>query len=309
MRTYRISAPAKINLILNILQKRPDGYHDLCSLFHRVSLSDTLLICKKQKPGLKLDVSGSEVPTGKDNTIVKAYQALSRQTKMKLGLEVRLKKNIPIFSGLGGGSSDAASFLVAANCVLGLGFSQSKLMRIGGLVGSDVPFFIRDTSFALVEGKGHRVIPISCKSPNFFVIVTFKNRGLSTSKMYQSIDKKNRQPVSLTMVRANVKLCANLLNKRLLKEANKYFYNDFLPIAEKKIKRISQIIRFWRKQNIPCLMSGSGSSVFAVFQNKRVALEEVKRLKKQRDLKVYLAESYEESIHAEIKRSYSSENN
>src|SRR5262249_49979042 len=108
----------------------------------------------------------------------------------------------------------------------------------------------------------------------------------------------SRQPVSLTSVRANVRICASLLNRRKLIQAKRFFRNDFLPIAQGKLNQISKVIDSWRKQDIPCLMSGSGSSVFAVFDNKHAALKQARRLKRQRDLKVFVAESYRHSINA-----------
>lgn len=297
MKHIRILAPAKINLILHVSRKRANGYHDICSLFHRISLSDEIQIKTKRKSGLKLVVSGVRVPKGSKNIISKAYEALCRTIASKPGLSVKLIKNIPAGSGLGGGSSDAASFLVGANRLLGLNLSSKRLLSMGAQVGSDVPFFIEDTAFALVEGRGEKLKKLACKRSYFFVIVTFK-KGFPTKEMYEDLDRKSRQPVSLTSFRANVKLCASLLNHQKLTQAKRFFQNDFLPIAEEKLNRISKVIRNWSQQDIPCLMSGSGSSVFAVFKNKSQALNQARRLRKQRDLKVFVAESFRHSVNA-----------
>jgi len=297
MTHLKILAPSKINLILRVSQKRANGYHDICSLFHRISLCDEIEIQTKTRAGLNLVTSGNKVPKGKENIISKAYEALCRQIKSKPGLVVSLKKRIPTGSGLGGGSSDAASFLLGANRLLNLKLSRNVLLRLGAQVGSDVPFFIEDTAFALVEGRGEKLQKLDCKQSYFFVIVSFK-KGFSTKEMYEDLDRKSWQPVSLTSVRANVKLCASLLNHQQLTQAKRFFRNDFLPVAEEKLSQISKVIRTWSQQDIPCLLSGSGSSVFAVFKNKLLALNQAKRLKKQRDLKVFVAESFRHSIHA-----------
>ena len=297
MKQLRIQAPSKINLILRISRKRSNGYHDICSLFHRISLCDELLIRTKSSAGLKLVTSGTKVPNGKKNIISKAYEVLCKHTKSKPGITVSLKKLIPMGSGLGGGSSDAASFLMGVNRLLGLKLSHQALLKLGAKVGSDVPFFIEDTAFALVEGRGEKLQKLDCKKSYFIVIVAFK-KGFSTKEMYEDLDRKSRQPVSLTSFRANVKLCASLLNHQKIIQAQQFFQNDFLPVAEKKLNRISKVIRNWSQQDIPCLMSGSGSSVFAVFKNKFQALNQAKRLQKQRDLKVFVAESFRHSVNA-----------
>ncbi|MBI4972029.1 MAG: 4-(cytidine 5'-diphospho)-2-C-methyl-D-erythritol kinase, partial [Candidatus Omnitrophica bacterium] len=271
------------------------GYHGLCSLFHRVGLCDELIIRSKSSLGLKLITSDKTLPVGKDNIISRAYETLSQHIHRRPGLNVKLIKRIPVGAGLGGGSSDAASFLVGANRLLRLGLSRNELLKLGARVGSDVPFFIEDTTFARVEGRGEFVKKLPCKRKYYLVLVAFR-RGFSTKEMYEVLDKKFRQPVSLTSVRANVRICADLLNRNKLIQAKRLFHNDFLPVAEEKLNLIFKVIDTWRKQDIPCLMSGSGSSVFAVFDNKLRALEQAKRLKRQRDLKVFVAASYRHSI-------------
>ncbi len=295
-----VPAPAKLNLILKISKKRSDGFHNLGSFFHRVSLHDQLKIRLRDKPGLKLSISGIRVSAGKKNILHKAYTILSQYIKRPQGFEIKLQKNIPIGGGLGGGSSDAASFLLAANRLLKLKLNKLQLCKIAERIGSDVPFFVRDTASAFVEGRGEIIKRLRCGHDYFFVIVGFP-KGLSTKEMYQKFDKNCRQPVSLTTVRANVRICARYLNCARLILAAELFQNDFQSIAEKSHKPLERVLNHWSRQGIPCLMTGSGSSVFAIFSNKKAAQVMAKNLRKDLSLMVFVVKTYRQSINAKIK--------
>lgn len=254
----------------------------------------------KKEPGLDLKISGAHLPKGERNLIGKAYEALCHRLGNRPGLEVKLKKRIPVGAGLGGGSSDAASFLMGANHLMKLRLSKEVLCDLGLSVGSDLPFFLQDSVAALGEGRGERLITLPLKALYFFVIVAFK-KSLSTKEIYQAWDRNRCQPVSLTKVRAGVRICADSLNKKNLKQAKMYFHNDLSKLACSKLNRIADVLAYWQSQEIPSLMSGSGSSVFAVFESKSKALRHAKGLVGKQDLKVFVAESFHESLNDRIK--------
>jgi len=158
MRTLTIRSPAKINLYLNILGKRPDGYHELETVIERVSLFDTLLLRLSAGTAIKLTCSAPSLIT--NNSIVKAYQCLKDYLRTDFGATVHLEKHIPVGSGLGGASSNAAFFILGALRLLKVRLSPKELYAVGQQVGSDVNFFLSQQPFALCRGRGEIVEPV-----------------------------------------------------------------------------------------------------------------------------------------------------
>lgn len=300
MNYLHVPAPAKVNLILYVLGKRKDGYHNLVSLFHRISLCDEILIRRRKSSGLDLKISGAELPKGKNNLIGKAYEALCDVINARPGLSVLLRKKIPVGSGLGGGSSDVASFLLASNVLLKLKLPFRRLFEIGTRVGADVPFFLKDTVSCLAEGRGEKLMTLPCGVDYFFLNVTF-SKSFPTKEMYQSLDQKFQQPVSLTKVRSNVKLLSSFLDQGKLGEGKSFFHNDFQQIAKEKLNLIGTLIDLWRKEGIPGLLAGSGSSIFAVFNDAHKLKETARRLTHYRDVNVFQTQSYRASILAQVR--------
>jgi len=301
MKAFRVPAPAKTNLVLRILKKRKDGFHDLCSLFQRISFCDELVIQEKRSSGLSLTSTNKALPKGKNNLIHKAYNLMTDQLGTKPGLSVRLIKRIPTGAGLGGGSSDAASMMLAMNELFQLRLKPKPLSQLGLQIGSDVPFFLQDTSLAIVEGQGEKlkVVP-AYKSNLFFLVASFK-KSFSTKEMYALLDEYRSQPVFLTKVRADVRITNYLLKSGHLSRARQYLVNDFSPIAEIKLKSIEKLFMRWRKKKIPFFLSGSGSSVIAVFDSENLARKEKRELQTLYRFRLNLANPYKESIAAQIK--------
>jgi len=156
-----IVAPAKINLYLKVLGRRPDGYHEIDSVMQKLALADVLSL-RLQGQGITLECSGSDpgLPGGEDNLAWRAARLLLEQTDSSMGIKIRLEKRIPVAAGLGGGSSDAAAVLLALNCMLRLGLSEDQLAELGVRLGADVPFFVRSAAAALARGIGERLSPV-----------------------------------------------------------------------------------------------------------------------------------------------------
>jgi len=166
----RFRAFAKLNLFLEILGKRQDGYHDIRSLMVNVGLADTLEF-RKTRSNLVLNCDSSDVPSGSDNLCLKAARALKDHTNYPGGVEITLGKTIPVAGGLGGGSSDAACTLVGLSKLWGLALTERELLSLAERIGSDVPFFIRG-GCQLAEGTGERLTPVEGFSETWFVLVT-----------------------------------------------------------------------------------------------------------------------------------------
>ncbi|HVG95814.1 MAG TPA: 4-(cytidine 5'-diphospho)-2-C-methyl-D-erythritol kinase [Chloroflexota bacterium] len=152
-----VAAPAKVNLTLEVLRRRPDGYHDLCSVMQALSLADRLEAVPAESLSLECSIPAL---AGQDNLVWRAADLLRRETGAGAGARLWLEKRIPVAAGLGGGSSDAASALLALNALWRLGLSRADLCALGARIGSDVPFFLGSSACALAEGRGERLTPL-----------------------------------------------------------------------------------------------------------------------------------------------------
>jgi len=295
-RSLHINAPAKINLGLYITDKRPDGYHELCSIFLPVELFDVLdLKINTESDTLKINVSGpfaEGCPTDERNIVFKVYNKLLSLLKegeirigpkahghvqildhehdrvpektdaKKLGLDLNLVKNIPSEAGLGGGSSDAAGFLKALNELWDLNLSNEKLRQIVSTIGADIPFFIGSQP-ALVRGIGDIIEPFTLQR-DYWVIIIKPKAGLSTKEIY------NKFNLSLTLKSTNVnylKLLESLSFQGLknVKELN-LLSNDLERIGFAVLPSLVAVKDHLKQMNPDaCMMSGSGSAFFALF--------------------------------------------
>jgi 4-diphosphocytidyl-2-C-methyl-D-erythritol kinase len=162
-----VRAPAKINLVLEVLGKRSDGYHEIKSIMQAVSLFDVLSFEKIDRLEIGCSVSALQ---SADNLVIKAAEALRKKTGYGGGARIRLEKIIPLDSGLGGGSSDGASALIGLNKLWSLGLSQRELVEIAVDIGSDVPFFIYGGT-CLAEGRGERITPLPDPAETYYLLV------------------------------------------------------------------------------------------------------------------------------------------
>tara|TARA_B100001778_G_scaffold44029_1_gene31928 strand:- start:4 stop:813 length:810 start_codon:yes stop_codon:yes gene_type:complete len=180
-------SPAKVNLFLKILDKRSDGYHNIQSIFQLIDLYDEISLKERKDSLIKFRCTNKKIE--KNNIIKKSIDSFLKYTKVrKKGIDIFLKKNIPIGSGLGGGSSNAATCLLALNDLYNTRLTLTKLASIGKKIGSDVPFFIYNKN-AWVEGMGDIVTPIYVK-PAWFILI-FGEHSISTSEIYSSFKKKS----------------------------------------------------------------------------------------------------------------------
>jgi 4-diphosphocytidyl-2-C-methyl-D-erythritol kinase len=195
--TVVLGAPAKVNLFLRVLNRRPDGYHNIQSLFQAVSLFDRLIVRRVSEPGISLAVSGSvprleTVPADQSNLVCRAFEAVSSVRDLSGGLHVELEKNIPVAAGLGGGSSDAAATIEAIDALFDLELSFSDKAEIGSRVGSDVPFFFTGGQ-ALAEGRGEVLTETNYARDYWLRLVTI-GRSISTSEAYASLKRALTNP-------------------------------------------------------------------------------------------------------------------
>lgn len=272
-------AYGKVNLTLNILHKREDGYHNLESVFQRISLYDELYIEKNNLNTLVLHCNISSLETEK-NLIWKAYQKLREKFKTISGVTVTLTKHIPMEAGLGGGSADCAHFILAMNTLFSLHMSTEELIHFGMQLGADVPSCLFKGCIK-GEGIGEKITPIHTHMKYYMVIIkpTF---SCSTKEMFEKLDEKNVLQKDCTEV------VIHALETSNLNSLTSNLYNAFEEVLFDKIDVMKNDLKHCGALN--SLLAGSGSCVFGIFENKKRAKEAYLHLKTKYE--TYFAFSY-----------------
>jgi 4-diphosphocytidyl-2-C-methyl-D-erythritol kinase len=257
--------PAKINLGLFIIGKRPDGYHDLETLFQMVSLCDTVEL-ESLENKVELVCDDSRVPTDETNLMTRAARLLQERFPDRSGLGCRmvLKKKIPMGAGLGGGSGNAAGILMGLNRLWDLKLQRAELSRIAAQLGSDIPFFLCAPS-ALGEGRGERLTAL--QSPKkFHVILVFPRVSMATAEVYQALN------FNLTKNSKNIKILREFFSQSNIISMGAHLHNDLEPIVIKRLPVVESIKDKLRSLNAAgTLVSGSGSTVFGIFEDSKAA--------------------------------------
>ncbi|MDD5584692.1 MAG: 4-(cytidine 5'-diphospho)-2-C-methyl-D-erythritol kinase [Candidatus Omnitrophica bacterium] len=256
----KILSPAKVNLYFNVTGTYPStspfaGYHHIESIIERISLCDEIEITVTKAQGVKI-ISNKKSLENRDNLCVKAASLLAQKRKLPFGFIVTLTKRIPMGSGLGGGSSNAASTLLGLNALLGLRLSLKELYALGACLGSDVNFFLSQSQFAYVQGRGEQVTPFNAKPLHHVIVWPAVN--LSTKAVYQNTR------VKLTKFLSNANIIKYALKKgdiSLLKQ------NLFNALEESALSLCGQLRKAkvcFDKKGIFCRMTGSGSALYTI---------------------------------------------
>ena len=241
---HNVLAPAKLNLFLHITGRRADGYHLLQSVFMLVDWCDTLHFDVKLDGSIQRIDLNTPLPT--DDLIVRAARALQTASGTSLGAEVRIDKQIPAQAGMGGGSSDAASTLLALNKLWGLNWPISKLLPIGLALGADVPFFLYGYN-AWVEGIGEKISPVLVP-PSRFVVVK-PHAGIETARIFDSS----------TLERATKTATIS----DFAAQPYDFGRNDLQPVAQALCPEVEMALQWLQSFGLKPRMTGSGSAVFA----------------------------------------------
>lgn len=275
-------ARAKINLTLNILNKRPDNYHNLESIFQKINLYDELYIEKTHGETLEL-ISNLENVKLEDNIIYKAYIMLKEQYKIINGIRVILNKKIPTEAGLAGGSTDCASFILAINKLYNLNMKEKELIDIGKKLGADVCPCYYNTAVK-AEGIGEIITKINTMF-KYYLLIIKPQISCSTKNMFNKIDKTSNlgeiqksEPVIKALETNNLELLCNNL------------YNRFEDVVDEKNIISNLKTQLKNSGAIGTLMTGSGSCVFGIYQNKNQAKYAYEILKNKYD--IYICTSY-----------------
>ena len=278
--TLRVKAPAKVNLWLEVLGRRPDGYHEIRTVMQAVSLYDDLSFRQRGDGRVVLHARGDGLPADEENLVVRAARLLKQRLGCPAGVEARLHKRIPVARGLGGGSSNCAATLRALSRLWRLELRQGDLQRLAAELGSDVPFFLNGGT-ALCEGRGERVTQLAVRGTFHYVLV-IPPQPLSTRSVYQRLDGcltsegqgSSMEEVQRALARGDPRQLVVAVHNALLIPA--------LQLSP-DTRRIAGIL----ESVLPlaggrgCFLSGSGSALFGVFDTAEQARRAARKVKRQ----------------------------
>ena len=262
-------APAKINLFLRVLRKRADGYHDIVSLMQKITLYDELIFSPLPM-GIILNCPGSDLPTSEDNLVFRAAQSIFAYANYPSGVEIKLTKKIPLAAGLGGGSSDAATTLIALNKICSLNLKKNELMKLGAKIGADVPFFVFGNN-ALASGVGNKLKALP-DLPQINLILIKPRFELSTKMVYENLNLR------LTRGKNNYSIPRFLKMGDIIRE----LHNDLESVSLEMYPELADLKKMLLRHGaLGALMSGSGPTVFGIFRDGKEAKKILEVIKKE----------------------------
>jgi 4-diphosphocytidyl-2-C-methyl-D-erythritol kinase len=262
-----VFAPAKINLILRILDRRPDGFHNLWSIMQTVALEDEVQIkLRADRQEIRLTCDAMQLAADQSNLVYRAAAAVVARAQPSIGLDIELRKRIPMGAGLGGGSSDAAATIIGLNLLLQLEWSPAQMADIGHSLGSDVPFFLFAPS-AFVAGRGGTVRPVVVEGARWVVLVN-PGFGVDTKWAYQELAATRTAVTPLSPAQRELDRQLRVSWSQLVAAAE----NDFEEPVFAAYEQLREIKRSLQAHGAElALLSGSGATVFGVFTDEERA--------------------------------------
>ena len=282
MREIKLKARAKINLGLDVIRKREDGYHEVRMIMQMINLYDRLTLRRSTEPGIRVTTNLPYLPVNEDNLVYRAAKLLMEEFKITEGAEIELQKYIPVAAGMAGGSSDAAAVMVGVNRIFHLGLTKKQLMERGVKIGADVPFCIMRGT-ALAEGIGEVLTPLPAM-PHCSLVIAKPKIHVSTKFVYGNLkaSKLKEHPDIDGQVQA--------LREGSLEQLVAKMGNVLETVTVPAYPVIDEIKRTMLKNDaMGAMMSGSGPTVFGIFEREERAQEVCRLLKKEGAAKqVYL---------------------
>jgi len=262
MPSIRVPAFAKVNLRLDVLARRADGYHELRTIFQSISLHDTLYLERTRKRGIELEIVGNSslaASSARENLVWRAADALRHALKLSAGVRMRLEKRVPVGRGLGGGSSDAAAALAGLLRLTGRKIAPERLLKIAASLGADVPFFLFGGR-ALGTNRGDEIYPLPDSKKQTLLVVSPKEIAVSTRDAYGWVDRTLTKDSRDSRLWSFCALCWSSREGRLS--------NDFEAVVFRRHPRLARIRRALLQGGAAeAALAGSGSAVFGIFRN------------------------------------------
>lgn len=281
--TLHLKALAKINLGLDVLRKRENGYHDVRMVMQTIYLYDNVMMTRTEEPGIHLETNLPYLPVDEKNIAYKAAKLLMDEFQIKEGVSIKLDKHIPVAAGLAGGSSNAAAVLVGMNRLFRLGLSQEDLMKRGVSLGADVPYCVMRGT-ALAEGIGEDLSALM-PMPKCYVLIAKPPISVSTKMVYEALDAKE------IVEHPDIDGILEGLSKQDLKQVASSMGNVLECVTIEKYPIIADIKAAMMEAGaLNAMMSGSGPTVFGIFDDRKTAKEAWYKLRNVKGAKqVYLA--------------------
>ncbi len=274
--------PAKVNLYLVVRGLRSDGYHEIGTLFERLDFTDELYL-ERKAVGISMTCSDSSVPTDERNLVLRAARAFYEAMGIREGMTAHLVKRIPVAGGLGGGSSDAASTLVGLNLLYDQPLGLQELMKIGGRLGADVPFFVWGQPFAWGEGRGDRLTPVARPSAPLWHVLVNPGVPIFTQAVYDLYDRKSPPPLRLTPSVEDVTMLRRVVQEGDAGRLSLSLANALELSAEAScpaIRAVKAALSF--SGALGAVVSGSGPTAFGLARDEKHALDIEARIRRER---------------------------
>jgi len=292
MQSYRIQAPAKINLHLDIAETGADGFHPLRSLFLMISLFDDLLIHPLNDN--RLELSGFSGLEKKDNILYRCWNRARELGYFHQGLSIEVDKRIPQGAGLGGGSSDCAALLKVMGMIEPKGVTPDRMKTLAEEMGSDVPFFLQEP-LAYVEGRGEILFPLKIQ-PDWDILILKPDFSISTVEAYRQLDasRKSTPWKGYLFDQDQLKLCFSKA------DGSFPFINSFTPMLLKQYPEYQSFFSYFKINGaLYCNISGSGSSLFALFRS-GTAPSVLEKWQKEKKESLYFAKALDKNPAAVV---------
>lgn len=272
MEAIKLKAYAKINLTLDVIGKRENGYHDVQMVMQQIDLHDIVTL-ETREGGISLESESEFLPKNDTNIAWRAAEAVSKHVGRELGVHIIIEKNIPVAAGLAGGSTDAAAVIRGLNIMYDLGLSLEEMMEIGVTIGADVPFCIMGGT-ALAEGIGEELSKIDLSKP-FWIVLSKPSVGVSTKKIYEALNYKSIEDHPETNSMIDAVKCGDI------SEISELLGNVLEPVTLSLYPSVGVLKSKMKEYGASgTLMSGSGPSVFGLFKSYEKACTAAKRLKR-----------------------------
>lgn len=273
-----LNSYAKLNLYLEVLNKRKDNYHNIKTVFERIDLADKIILKPRRDKKINITCNVASVPQDSSNLAWRSAKLLQDSFNVDKGADIKIIKRIPVGSGLGGGSSNAATVLIGLNKLWKLNLAQNKLLHLAGKLGCDVPFFISHSPFAQGEARGDKIKPLSALwSLRLWHILVVPKIGVSTASIYKRWDKCSgtikKERAGLTIAKYNVNILTLALRKNNLALIGDALFNSLEQVTARLYPQINAIKEKLMQLGVKSiLMSGSGPAVFGIVSSRKEAL-------------------------------------
>lgn len=289
MNSIKLKSRAKINLSIDVLGKREDGYHLVEMIMQTIDLYDVIKIIELSSGDIILKSNSSDIPLDDNNIVYKAINLLKNKFNINKGIEIFIQKNIPIAAGMAGGSSNAAAVLVGLNKLWGLNLSELDLQKLGFKLGADVPFCISGKA-ALAQGVGEELSFIKGLPKDISILICKPEIFVSTKDVYEGLDLNNIQN------RPDNKKLLEDLRQENIQSLAKNMVNVLESVTSIHYREIKEIEKVMMENGaLGSMMSGSGPTVFGLYKNREDALKSEKELLKNYK-QVYVVNSSEKGV-------------